>query len=87
MVTIKSKVSRQVLTNDLDQVSSVSLLMTSSTVLANKGLFELPQYPLAQTVLLSFAVTTYDPGLSQMKRLKFKKKILAFAPDCNLVPQ
>ena len=35
------KVSRQLLTNDSNQVSSVSLLMTSSTALANEGLFEL----------------------------------------------
>ena len=30
----------QLLTNDLYQVSSVSLLVTSSTALANKGLFD-----------------------------------------------
>ena len=33
------KMSRQVLMNDLDQVSSVSLLMTALTALTNKGLF------------------------------------------------
>ena len=33
--------SRQLLTNDLDQVSSVSLHMTSSTAIPNKGLFML----------------------------------------------
>ena len=35
------KVSRQLLINNLNQVSSVSLLMTSSTALANEGIFEL----------------------------------------------
>merc|ERR1712219_44220 len=39
------EVSRQLLTNDLNQVSSVSLLMTSSTALANEGLFELTLCP------------------------------------------
>ena len=38
------KVSCQLSTNDLNQVSSV--LMTSSTALTNKGLFELSQCPL-----------------------------------------
>ena len=38
------KVSRQ-LSNDLNQVSSVSLLMTSSTALTNEGLFELTRHP------------------------------------------
>ena len=37
------EVGCQLLTNDLNQVSSVSLLMTSSTALANEGLFELTQ--------------------------------------------
>ena len=35
------KVSRQLLMNDLNQVSSVSLLVTASTAFANEGLFEL----------------------------------------------
>ena len=35
------KVSRQVLMTDLNQVSSVSLLITASVALANEGLFEL----------------------------------------------
>ena len=33
------EVSRQLLTDDLNHVSSVSLLMTASMALANKGLF------------------------------------------------
>ena len=37
----RCKVSRQVLMKDLIQVSSVSLLMTSSMALANEGLFQL----------------------------------------------
>ena len=41
-----SKVSRQLSTNDLFHFSSVSLLMTASTALANKGLFELTRRPL-----------------------------------------
>ena len=39
------KVSRQLLTNDLNEVSSVSLLMTASAALANEGLFGLNQRP------------------------------------------
>ena len=39
------KVGRQLLTNDLNQVSSVSLLMTAWTALANEGLFELTRHP------------------------------------------
>ena len=35
------EVSYQLLANDFNQLSSVSLLMTSSTALANQGLFEL----------------------------------------------
>ena len=38
-------VSRRLLTQDLNQVSSVSLLMTSLTALANEKLFELPPRP------------------------------------------
>ena len=39
------KVSRQILTNDLNQVLSVCLLMTSLTALANEGLSELTWRP------------------------------------------
>ena len=74
MVTIKFKVSWQVLTNNLNQVSSVSLLMTSSTALANEGLFELTWHPLlTRAVLLSFAETTEEPACSQAKKLKLDK--------------
>ena len=66
------KVSRQLLMNDLNQVSSVSLLMTSSTALANEGLFELTRRPsLTRAVSLSLAETTEAPGCSQVKKLKF----------------
>ena len=54
------KVSRQVSANNLNQVSSVSLLMTSSTALANKGLFELTRRPLLTWAVLSFAETTEE---------------------------
>ena len=66
------EVSRQLLTNGLNQVSSVSLLMTSSTALANKGLFELTLCPsLTLAFSLSFGETTKEPGCSQVKRPKF----------------
>ena len=65
------KVSCQLLTNDLNQVSSVSLLMTSSTALANEGLFELTRRPsLTRAVSSSFAETTEEPGCSQVKFAK-----------------
>ena len=41
------EVSRQLLMNDLNQVSSVSLLMTTSTAPANEGHFELTRRPLS----------------------------------------
>ena len=62
------EVSGQLLTNDLNQVSSVSLLMTSSKALANQGLFEPTQRPsLTRAVSLSLAETTEEPGRSQAK--------------------
>ena len=65
------KVSCRLLTNDLNQVSSVSLLMTSSTALANEGLFELTRRPsLTRAVSSSFAETTEEPSCSQVKRPK-----------------
>ena len=48
------KVSRQLSTNDLNQVSSVSLLMTSSTALTNEGLFELTRRTFDDTGRLVF---------------------------------
>ena len=39
------ELSCQLVMNDLNQILSVSLLMTSSTALANKGLFELTRCP------------------------------------------
>ena len=59
------KVSCQLLTNDLDQVSSVSLLMTASTALANEGFFELT------LVSLSFTETTEEPSIIQVENLNF----------------
>ena len=51
-------VSPQLLKNKLNQVSSVSLLMTSSTALANEGLFELTRHP-----SLTWAVLCHLPKL------------------------
>ena len=81
MVIIKFKVSRQVLTNDLNQVSSVSLLMTSLSALANKGLLEVTQRPLLTgSVSLSFAEMSDEPGCGQVKKLKFEKIQTKFWP-------
>ena len=61
--------SRQLLKNDLNQVSSVSSVHDCLYGLANKGLFELTRRPsLTQVVLLSFAKTTKEPGCSKVKR-------------------
>ena len=85
------KVSCQLLTNDLNRVSSVSLLMTSSTALANEGLFELTRRPsLTRAVSSSFAETTEEPSCSQVKRPKFRLILVIFkqiSPDYNLVPK
>ena len=73
------KVSRQLLTNDLNQVSSISLLMTSSSALANEGFFELTRRPLmTQAVSLSFAETIEEPGCSQVKMPKFYRILTNF---------
>ena len=62
------KLSRQLLTNDLNQVLSVSLLMTAPTALTKEGLFELTRWPLlTQAVSLSFAETSKVPDCSQVK--------------------
>ena len=82
------QVGRQVLRTNLNQVSSVSLLMTSSTTLANEGLFELTGRPLlTRAVSLSFAETTEEPGCTQVKRPKFCLIWVIFkqiSPDYNL---
>ena len=66
------EVRRQLSTNDLNQVSFVSLLMTSLTVFTNEGLFELTRRPsLTQAVSLSFAETTKVSGGSHVKKLKY----------------
>ena len=55
--------SRQLLTNDFNQVSSVSLHIHSSTAVAKKGLFEMTRRPsLTRAVLLPLAETTEEPG-------------------------
>ena len=62
------KVNRQLLTNDMNQVWSVSLLMTSLTDLANEGLSELTQRPsLTWAVSSSSAETTEGPGFFLVK--------------------
>ena len=56
MVTIKFESELASFQENLNQVSSVSLLMTSSPALANEGLFELTRRPsLTRAVSLSFA--------------------------------
>ena len=66
------EVSRQVSRNDLNQISSVSLLMISLTALANEGLFDLTRHPwLIRAMSLSFAETIEEPGYSQVKWPKF----------------
>ena len=83
------KVSWQVLRENLNQVSSVSLLMTSTPALANEGLFELTQrHSLTQAVSLSFMEITKEPGCSQVKRLDLCLNLvtISFSPDYNLVP-
>ena len=67
--------------NDLNQVSSVTLLMTSSKALANEGLFELTRPTLwTRAVSLCFPKTTEEPGCSQVKRL-ILGQIIAFVPE------
>ena len=68
MVTIRFESELASFKENLSQVSSVSLLMTSSTALANEGLFELTRRPsLTRAVSSSFAETTEEPGCSQVK--------------------
>ena len=75
----------------MDQISSVTLLMTDSTALANEGLIELTRCPLLTWVFsLSFVGTTEEPGCSQVKRPKFRLILVIFkqiSPDYNLVPR
>ena len=77
MVTIKFESELASFQENLNQVSSVSLLMTSSPALAYEGLFELTRRPsLTRAVSLSFAETTEEPGFSQVKRPKFCLNLL-----------
>ena len=81
MVTIKFESELASFEENLNQVSSVSLLMTSSPALANEGLFELTRRPsLTRAVSLSFAETTEEPGCSQVKKLKFDQIYTTFWP-------
>ena len=65
MVTIKFQSESPSFKKNLNQVSSVSLLMTSSLALANEGLFELTRRPsVTRAALLSFAETIEEPGCS-----------------------
>ena len=53
-------------------VLSVTLLMTSSTALANGGLFQLTPSPsLTRSATLLFVETTEEPGCSRLKSPKF----------------
>ena len=78
------KVSRQLLANDLNQVSFISLLMTSSTALANKGLFELTQRPSSGCYLRKLLKNQVVSG-GKAKILPKFGQILAFSPEYNLV--
>ena len=89
MATITFQSESPSFKENLNQVSAVSLLITSLMTLANKGLFELtPRPSLTQAVSLSLTGATEEPGCSrQVEKLKFDRdKILAFSPDYNLVP-
>ena len=71
------------MTNDLNQVSSVSLFMTSLIALANEGLFELTHRPsLTRAILLSFVETTEGPGCGMWTggKLKFDRIQTQFWP-------
>ena len=73
------KVSCQLSTNDLNKVSSVSLLMTNLTAFANEGLFELARgSSLTWSVLLSFAETTEETGCSEVERPKLWLYLVKF---------
>ena len=64
--------SCQLLTNDLNQVSTVSVLMTASAALANEGFYELTRrFSLTGAVSLSFAEITEEPGFSPVKKINF----------------
>ena len=66
IVTFKFQ-SKSPTNNDLNQVSSISLLITSSKAHVSERLFELTQHPmLTLAVLLSFTETTEEPGCSQV---------------------
>ena len=68
MVTIKFYSESLSFKENLNQVSSASLLMTASGDLSNERFIELTRRPsLTQAVLSSFAETTEDPGCSQVK--------------------
>ena len=70
MVTVKFKSDLTSLMENLNQVTAVSLLMTSSTALANEGLFELTGRPLLTQAVSSFAENSNVSGCS-LKKMKF----------------
>ena len=71
IVTIKSLSELPSFKENTNQVLSVSLLMTSSTALANEGLFELTWCPsLTWAVSSSFAETTEEPGCKSGEKAK-----------------
>ena len=79
MVTIKFESELASSEENLNQVWSISLLMTALTALANEGLFELTRRPsLTPAILLSFAETTEEPSCSQVERQKFCTDLIKF---------
>ena len=78
MVTIKLESEMASFKENLNQVSSVSMLMTASPALAI-GLFELTQCPsLTRAVWLSFAETMEESGYSLVKRPKHCLNLVKF---------
>ena len=77
MVTIEFLSESPTFKENLNQISSVSLLKTTSTALTSKGLFELTLRPwLTWAVSLSFAETTKEPGCSLVKRPKLSVNLV-----------
>ena len=90
MVTIRFQSESPSFKENSNQVSSVSLVMTSLTALTNEGFFELIQRPLlSRAVSSSLAETTAEPGSNQAKRPKFCLIVVIIkqiSPDYNLDP-
>ena len=63
----------------MNHVSSVSLVMTASTALANGGLFEMTRHPsLSRAILLPFIETTEEPGCSHAIKLNLDEILTKF---------